>query len=268
MFLALGIGRRTLSMRRAVWADGVETLPQAVEYVNSLIAAEAGGLAAAMSGRELRVLDIGCGVGGSLFFLAAAGLPMQGTGITISPKQAEIARRQARLRGLSARCDFVAADFSRMSGLAPFHLAFAIESYVHFPDPDSFFSSAAASLAPGGRLALVDDFMSRDGTAGSERRLIEAFRYGWVLPSLCPVAVAVRAAADNGMRLIADRDLSRRLATPVFGGRAGGRMARTMRALPVPGQYWRSTIGSLALASCQSAGLVEYRCLTFEKARP
>jgi cyclopropane fatty-acyl-phospholipid synthase-like methyltransferase len=253
-------------MRRAVWADGVRTLSQAVEHVNGLIAAEARGLSAA-SGGELRVLDIGCGVGGSLFYLAGVvGDSMQGIGVTISPTQAQIARRQARIRGMSARCGFLAADFSRMTGLAPFHLAFAIESSVHFPSTDSFFSSAAAALAPGGRLAVVDDFISRDGTR-NERRLLDAFRDGWVLPSLCPAGRAVRVAAAHGLRLVEDRDLTGGLAAPALGGNAGGLMVRTMRALPVPGQYWRSTIGSLALASCHRAGLVEYRFLLFEKAR-
>ena len=269
LFLALGIGRRTLSMRRAVWADGVQTLAQAVDHVNGLIAAEARGRAGSTAGGVLRVLDIGCGVGGSLFFLAGAiGAPMQGIGVTISPTQAEIARRQARMRGLSSSCGFMTADFSGMTGLTPFHLAFAIESYVHFRAPDSFFSSAAASLVPGGRLVIVDDFISREGGSRNERRMVEAFRHGWLLPSLCPVGRAVRAAAARGLRLIEDRDLSGSLAPSPVVARMGGWMAHTMRAIPVPGQYWRSTAGSLARASCQRAGLVEYRYIVFEKGLP
>jgi hypothetical protein len=38
--------------------------------------------------------------------------------------------------------------------------------------------------------------------------------------------------------------------------------------MPVPGHYWRSTVGSLALASRQRTRLVEYRFLVFEKAQP
>jgi hypothetical protein len=41
--------------------------------------------------------------------------------------------------------------------------------------------------------------------------------------------------------------------------------AQVMRALPVPWQYWRSTVGSLALAACRREGLVEYHFLLFEK---
>jgi cyclopropane fatty-acyl-phospholipid synthase-like methyltransferase len=268
LFLALGIGWRTLSMRRAVWADGVESLSQAVDYVNRLVASEAESRAAAMNAGVLRILDIGCGVGGSLFFLAGAiDAPMEAIGITISPTQAGIARRQARIRGLSTRCVFLAADFIGVTGLPPFHLACAIESFVHFPSPSAFFTAAAASLAPGGRLLVIDDFISRESGTRRERRLVEAFRHGWLLPSLCPLARAARSAAACGLRLVEDRDLSGSLSPHPLGARMSGWTARVARALPVPGQYWRSTVGSLALSSCQQAGLVGYHCLVFEKAQ-
>jgi cyclopropane fatty-acyl-phospholipid synthase-like methyltransferase len=269
LFLALGIGRRTLAMRRAVWAHGVESLPQAVDYVNGLVAAEAArmGRVAATAEEPLRMLDIGCGVGGSLFFLAGAvGVPMRGVGITISPRQAVSARRQAQARGLSSTCTFIAADFSRVTGLPPSHLAFAIESFVHFTAPSAFFASAAASLAPGGRLVVIDDFISRESRTGGERRLLETFREGWVVPSLCPVPRATGSAAACGLRLVEDRDLSPFLSTPPA-SRLGGGAARVMRAGPVTGQYWRSTMGSLALAWCQQAGLVGYHYLVYEKER-
>ncbi len=272
LFLALGIGRRTLAIRRAVWAVGVESLEEAVNYVNGLIAAEARSWAGEQKESELRILDIGCGVGGSLLFLAdAVTAPLGGIGVTISPQQADIARRQARLRGLAARCSFIAADFARLMDLPPFHIAFAIESCVHFPEPAGFFTAAARALTPGGRLIVVDDFLAGDRLSRDERRRVDTFRQGWLLPSLCTVRRAVQSAAACGLRLVEDRDLSGFLTKPA-GSRmkpAGSRMtwwtARIMRALPVPWPYWRSTVGSLALASCRREGLVEYRFLVFEK---
>lgn len=154
LFLRLGIGRRTLALRRAVWAKGVGSLEEAVNYVNGLIAAEAASRAAVARESGLRVLDIGCGVGGSLFFLAnAVPVALRGIGVTISPRQAETARREARVRGLSNRCSFIAGDFTRVSALPLFHLAFAIESFVHFSSPAASFlprqrvSARAAALS-------------------------------------------------------------------------------------------------------------------------
>lgn len=266
LFLAFGIGWRTLAMRRAVWADGVESLPQAVDYVNGLVAAEARSRAAANEESELRVLDIGCGVGGSLFFLAGTvGAPLRGVGVTISPRQAGIAQRQARRRGLSAKCSFIAADFAGVSGLPLFDLAFAIESFVHFTTPAAFFASAARSLAPGGRLIVIDDFLSGDRRSRKEDQLVDAFRQGWLLPSLCTVRRAVRSAAECGLRLVEERNLSACLSLLPLNACLGWWGVRVTRAIPVSWPYWSSSVGSLALASCQRAGLVEYRFIMFEK---
>jgi cyclopropane fatty-acyl-phospholipid synthase-like methyltransferase len=201
---------------------------------------------------------------------------MKGIGVTISPRQAAIARREAEIRGLSARCSFVEADFARLTGLSPFHLAFAIESFVHFTDPAEFFTAAARAIAPGGRLIVVDDFLVRERQSPRERRLVDAFRKGWLLPSLCTVRRADRSAAECGMRMVDDRDLSAFLARPASSRMkpARPRMAgmarlavRVMRALPVPWPYWRSTVGSIALSACRQEKLVQYHVLTFEKSR-
>jgi cyclopropane fatty-acyl-phospholipid synthase-like methyltransferase len=261
LFLRMGIGRKTLAIRRAVWADGVTNLEQAVNYVNGLIAVQAGRVAGA---HQLRVLDIGCGVGGSLFYLASATTTrFQGVGVTISPVQAETARRESVARGLSTRCRFLAGDFTQVPDLASFQLAFAIESFVHFSSPHAFFAAAAHSLEPGGRLVVVDDFLSALSPAGSP--MIDAFRYGWVLSSLCTVDRALESAKECGLRLVEHRDLSPY--TPLF--RLGPRVTRLavtlMRALPVPWQYWRSTVGSMAQAACRQEGLLDYRILVFER---
>lgn len=76
---------------------------------------------------------------------------------------------------------------------------------------------------------------------------------------------AVRAAAECGLRLVEDRDLSMFLSQLPLGARAGRWAASLMRAIPVPWLYWRSSVGSLALAACRRAGLIDYRFLVFEK---
>ena len=268
LFLRMGIGRQTLAIRRAVWANGVKSLEEAVNYVNGLIAVEAGGSAAFAKEAELRILDIGCGVGGSLFFLAGAvAARLRATGITISPRQARIAKQQARMRGLQARCSFLAADFTRVSGLPLSDLAFAIESFVHFTSPAAFFAAASGSLCPGGRLVIADDFLSASLHSRKERRIVEAFRHGWLLSSLCTVGRAVQAAEDCGLRLVQDRDLSPFLSQLPLGAGVVRRTVSVMRAIPVPWTYWRSSVGSLAQAACRRARLVEYHYLVFEKWR-
>jgi SAM-dependent methyltransferase len=266
MFLALGIGGRTLALRRAVWAEGVDTLAQAVDYVNGLIAADAPQSSVTARGDALRILDIGCGVGGSLFFLAGAlGSRFRGVGVTLSPLQARIATVQARRRQLSGSCTFIDGDFASLPRLGPFDLAFAIESYVHFGSPDSFFAAAARSLAPHGRLIIVDDFLSKDHFTPNEQALVQAFREGWILPALSSARQAASAAARHGFRSARDLDLSPHLSLSTFNATLGRWAVRLMRALPVSSSYWQSTTGSIALSLCRREGLTEYRYLLFEK---
>jgi cyclopropane fatty-acyl-phospholipid synthase-like methyltransferase len=268
LFLWMGIGRRTLAIRRAVWARGVRNLEEAVNYVNGLIASEAQVVAAAPKKDILRILDIGCGVGGSLLFLASVlKTGFRGVGITISPRQSRIASRQAAIRGLSDQCSFLAGDFTLVSGLRPFHLSFAIESFVHFASPAAFFAPAAGCLEPGGRLIVADDFLSRNMFSRPEARMVEAFRHGWILPSLGTVEHAVHVAGAFGLQLVEDRELSAFLSQLPVGARMGRWAVRIMRAIPGSWPYWQSSVGSLAQAACRRAGLVEYHFLVFEKKR-
>ena len=64
--------------------------------------------AAAQQGRSPVALDIACGVGGAVHWLAARG--WQATGVDLSDVALATARRQAHLLGVGVRCVFVCAD--------------------------------------------------------------------------------------------------------------------------------------------------------------
>ena len=59
--------------------------------------------------RGARVLDIGCGLGGSAMWLADQ-FECEVTGITISPVQARMAAAKAKSRGLARRVHFQVQD--------------------------------------------------------------------------------------------------------------------------------------------------------------
>ncbi len=200
----MGIGRRTLAIRRAVWARGVRTLEEAVNYVNGLIASEAQVVAAAQKKDFLRILDIGCGVGGSLLFLASVlKTGFRGVGITISPRQSRIASRQAAIRGLSATCSFLAGDFTLVSGLRPFDLSFAIESFVHFTSPAAFFAPAAGLSRAGGTVARCRRFPVKEKVFPPGRKNGRGVP-SWVDPVLPRHGRACRACR-RGVRTAAGR---------------------------------------------------------------
>jgi tocopherol O-methyltransferase len=102
-----------------------------------------------------QVLDAGCGHGGTLLFLATHH-GCNGSGLTLSPKQAKIAIRNAANAGLEERIKFLVQDVGTYEfPMAAFDLVWAMESSEHFPDKPKVFRSLASALRPGGQSLLA-----------------------------------------------------------------------------------------------------------------
>ena len=66
-FLIVGGGGGTYSLHRQLWGPGVRTTRDAADHINRLIAERIEEIGI---GSEVTILDVGCGVGGTLFRLA------------------------------------------------------------------------------------------------------------------------------------------------------------------------------------------------------
>src|ERR1700687_4224850 len=112
--------------------------------------------------RGARVLDIGCGLGGSALWLADQ-FDCDVTGITISPVQARMAAAKSRARSLSRRVQFQVRDANQWQpAAASVDLIWIMESSEHFHDKAQFFERCARALKPGGVLAVCA-WLRRDG---------------------------------------------------------------------------------------------------------
>ena len=119
------------------------------------------------------VLDVGCGLGGSSFWLARhLGCSVQG--ITISPAQCAMAATRAREEGLSERVSFAVVDANRLELPAEsFDAVWVIECSEHLADKADFLRRAARVLRPGGRLVLLDHVASDRRWVLALERLLE-----------------------------------------------------------------------------------------------
>jgi SAM-dependent methyltransferase len=266
LFRALGLGGSAAAVHRAVWADGASSYEEALGYVNRLVLQEAERLVARRSD-ELRALDLGCGIGGSLLALARAlGAGLRGVGVSISPTQIRLARARAAALRLDGRCTFLEADFLNLPFHERFALAFAVESLVHAPDPPRVYAQAAASLEAGGRLLVCDDFVtSLRPLTRSERRLVSSFRRGWRAPGLISDAEAVELAGRAGLRLVARRDLTPDLRPLRLPAGLPGAALWLGGALPHGWHFSQSVAGGLALQRALGSGAIRYCWLVFEK---
>lgn len=125
-----------------------------------------------------RVLDVGCGFGDCLLWLAAQH-GATGVGIDIAQPQVETARELATERGLTDRVEFRRGDYHDLSRLQAnsFDLVWALESLMHTNESTAVVREFTDVLRPGGRVVVCDPFRAEtlDSTAQS---LLEDFEHG------------------------------------------------------------------------------------------
>lgn len=175
--------------------DDRAALDQALLEMNAQLAN------AAAIGPGTRVLDAGCGVGGSSIWLERERGALV-TGVTLDPKQVELARQFARRRGARA-VRFGCADFTN-SGLEQesFDVVWHLESLCHVAEVGRSLAHARTLLAPDGRFVCGDFFRGRGGAQ------CEAMCAGWVLPALLTPLELAGLLSAAGFRDVQVRDLT------------------------------------------------------------
>ncbi len=114
--------------------------------------------AAAALARGARLLDAGCGFGGTIFaFHERLGGPCDG--LTLSRVQQRVATREARRRGIANDCRFFLRSFDAPIAVR-YDAIVAIETLVHSPDFARSLSNLAGALGPRGALLIVEDIPS------------------------------------------------------------------------------------------------------------
>jgi S-adenosylmethionine-diacylgycerolhomoserine-N-methlytransferase len=125
------------------------------------------------------VLEIGCGTGRNLIVAARAWPDAHFFGIDISEAMLETARAKVAKAGLSNRItlaqgDATAFDAQALFGRPAFDRVFQSYTLSMIPDWQGAIREAAAKLAPGGRLDIVD-FGQQNGLPRLWRKLLFAW---------------------------------------------------------------------------------------------
>jgi tocopherol O-methyltransferase len=156
------------------WFDADESPARAQLQLIERLAARAG------IPRGARVLDVGCGVGGSSLWLARE-MDCSVLGLTLSPVQAAMAAAEALARGLFGRATFKVADANQLDRPAIFDAVWVIECSEHLTDKTDFIRRCAPALKPGGRLALCA-WLRGGRRSGAATRLVREVCDGMLCP--------------------------------------------------------------------------------------
>jgi SAM-dependent methyltransferase len=201
-----------------------------------------------------RVLDVGCGFGGTLDLIRARFPACRLAGVNIDERQLRWARRLVA----GDRIAFTAADGCRLpiaDGSVDHVLA--VECVFHFPSRKAFFREAARVLRPGGTLALSDFLLAQGSVASVTANAVQGGLGTWYGRSATPVSSVGygRISRSVGLDMVVDDDV-----TP-----------RTFPTYPALRRIYREAGDTAGVASIDGveqlarAGGWEYHVLAFRK---
>lgn len=151
--------------------------------------------------RGEKIVDIGCGMGGSAIRLAK----LRGcnvTGVTLSPVQRRWAAMSSTFNRVGRLTRFLAADAEQISFPAnSFDVVWSVECTEHLFDKPEFFRRAIEWLRPGGRVAICVWFEGEDTSLPNHRKQCEEVCQRFVCPSLATRQDYAGWMTEHGMTI-------------------------------------------------------------------
>lgn len=187
------------------WVRGDESQAQAqCQLVEKL--AQTAGVA-----RGSKVLDVGCGLGGSSRWLARH-LDCEVVGITVSPYQVEMAAELSGRQQLDGHTCFKLHDANRLGFPdASFDAIWVIECSEHLRDKEMFIAQCARLLRPGGVLALCAWVAPNDAVTQEQARLLQHICEAMLCPGLARRIDYTDWMTQNGLTVFHSTDITRQV---------------------------------------------------------
>jgi tocopherol O-methyltransferase len=199
----------TLGMHFGFWEKGTKNRQEAILNQNREI------IRVGRVRRGMRVLDAGCGIGGSVIYIAqTTGASVWG--ISLDPKAITIAKRYSGERGLASCTHFSVQNYTQTNFPDNFFdVVYGIESICYASPKIAFLKEAYRVLKPGGTLVIQDGYVSRQPKTPQERRILSDFTWAWALPSMITNTAMCREMSRAGFLGTAGRDFTKEVVPSV-----------------------------------------------------
>ncbi len=167
-----------LGMHYGLWEDDTRNLSEALQNENDYVK-----LKLDLKPDE-KILDVGCGVGGIMEFLASRyDIPVMG--ITISSEQVKKGRKMSEKMSLQNLLKFMKRDYHKTDFPdESFDKIYAVESADASNPVSSFLKEMYRILKSGGKILIVDAFLQKpkDQFEGKDLENLEKICNAWCLP--------------------------------------------------------------------------------------
>ncbi|RXW16875.1 hypothetical protein EST38_g8974 [Candolleomyces aberdarensis] len=162
----------------------------------------------------MRVLDVGCGVGGPAREIAQFS-DAQIVGLNNNDFQLQRARKYTKKMGLENQVTFVKGDFMKLAeqfGENSFDAVYAIEATVHAPSFEGVYGEIFKVLKPGGIFGVYEWVMTDawDPSIPRHKELAHQIELGNGIPEMRPIRAAREALKTVGFEIEHEEDLADR----------------------------------------------------------
>ena len=267
-FLRFGHGGKEYAIHRAVWDAHTTERREALHYIDRII------IETIQTYEVGKGIDLGCGCGASMFYIAekVPGIPLRG--ITLSKEQYRIGASLVRKSGHDISIyhgSYLDPSFYRSTGLpgTPKRqktLLFAVESFLHSPEREGFFQQLRDATRPGDLLLICDDFLVEPPETRREKKLLDEFVLGWHAVNLQSTLEFKNYARRFSFSVIEDRNLTGMLELNRIRDRIIRLIIPFLRLFRASGAYSNNLTGGNALQLLLLRNIINYRCFILERA--
>ncbi len=255
---------QNLAVHYGIWDEKTNNFQEALINTNKVL------LEIACISEGESILDAGCGVGGSAFYLAK-NRNARVCGITLSEKQHSYAVKKCKELRLETLVNFKIEDYSQTSFPDnSFDVIWAIESITSAYNKEQFAKEAFRLLKYGGRLIIADYFKQRPEQE-DPKNLLEKWRKLWTMAPFICLPEYKSIFQNAGFSLSNERDVTKQI-TPTaqrmyLSYLLGGPLAIVYNMLFNPRKFARTHYKSgLYQYKALKKGLWNYTIILFEKA--
>ncbi|PLX06525.1 MAG: hypothetical protein C0598_13580 [Marinilabiliales bacterium] len=185
-----------------LWYDDTKNLHEAIINSNKKIAQHI------PQGKNIRVLDAGCGVGGTAIYLAE-NYDCYVEGITLSEKQCNIGKNFVKEAKLENNVNLTIQDYTKTDfDDESFDMIFAIESLCHATEKSDVYKEAYRLLKPGGKLVFLEYIKTDLGKLDENRKTLEWLLHRWAIADLDALEETHKKLNNEGFTNIVDENLT------------------------------------------------------------